>query len=473
MKFIWTFGLLSLLASQLFAQPLSQRLDAFLQEPWLKTSEVGISVWNLTTGQPVYRYQDEKLYRPASVEKVLTSVAALARLGTEYTFDTRLGYTGTVVGDTLRGNLYLIGGFDPEFMEEDLDSLVAAVVHAGIRYVADTLIADVSLMDSLYWGAGWCWDDTPHAFQPYLSPLMLNRGCVEVTVQPTQPDSLPLVVCRPASDYYQVCNRAVSHRPQAGKLQITRNWLHRGNVIEVSGNVERTKTVALNVEPSQDFFLHTLVQRLRQQGIGVAHTAYGEAAAVEAWGQTDSLSLAALSVVQRPIRAVLKQALKESDNLCAEAMFYHLGAQLCGQKHVGGAEGSQAIEDFIEQELGRDPKRYRIADGSGVSVYNYLSPSLLMQVLKYAHARPEIFEPFYASLPIAGVDGTLQHRMKKTTAYRKVRAKTGSVAGVSSLAGYAKAANGDCLAFVIINQNVLKLRDARAFQDRICSLLTR
>ena len=76
-------------------------------------------------------------------------------------------------------------------------------------------------------------------------------------------------------------------------------------------------------------------------------------------------------------------------------------------------------------------------------------------------------------MPIAGIDGTLEHRMKKSKAYRKVHAKTGTVKGVSSLAGYAKASNGHLLAFVIINQNVMKARQARVFQDKVCEILCR
>lgn len=95
-----------------------------------------------------------------------------------------------------------------------------------------------------------------------------------------------------------------------------------------------------------------------------------------------------------------------------------------------------------------------------------------MEYLKYAYSRAEIFRPLYEALPIAGVDGTLGNRMKKGRAYRNVHAKTGTVTGVSSLAGYVKSGNGDMLAFVIINQNVLKGKDARLFQDKICEILT-
>ena len=130
----------------IYAQPLAQRLDSLLNDPLLKTSEVGISIFDLTTGESLFRYQDEKLYRPASTEKIITSVTALANLGIDYTMDTRLLYTGKIKNDTLKGNLYLIGGFDPELMDEDLDLLVDVVAKSGIRYIADTLAAATALI---------------------------------------------------------------------------------------------------------------------------------------------------------------------------------------------------------------------------------------------------------------------------------------------------------------------------------------
>ena len=256
--------------------------------------------------------------------------------------DTRLQYTGKIEGDTLKGNLYLVGGFDPEFMDEDLDSLVDVIAQSGIRYIADTLAADVSMMDSVYWGNGWSWDDVPDSFQPYMSPLMLNRGCVDVTVIPAEKDSLPIIECVPASDYYQVDNDGVSNNPQAGNLWITRNWLHNGNQIHVSGNVSKKTTRTLSIYTSKDFFFHTFINRLKEKGIEVNTTAFADCP------ESDSLSVVTpLFTLQRPTEEVLKQMMKESDNLCAESMFYHMAMKHTQQKRVSDNDGSDAINHFI------------------------------------------------------------------------------------------------------------------------------
>ena len=344
--------------------------------------------------------------------------------------------------------------------EDDLDDLVGAVLRAGIRTVEGKLVADVSVMDSVYWGSGWAWDDAQYSFQPYLSPLMLNRGCVSVSVKPTQRGHRPEVETVPESDYYAIDNRAVCHIPHCGRLRIERDWMHNDNTIHITGNANRACGQLLSMFSSQDFFLHTFAYKLRQKHIGLDSLAYGVCPEEGTY----------IYKVSRPLEEVLKQALKKSDNLCAEALFYHLSIG-AGKKNVSAEDAQKAVERFMRYQIKKEPDNYNIVDGSGVSMYNYISPDLLVAYLKYAYTHKEIFEPFYEALPIAGVDGTLRYRMRKSNVFRNVHAKTGTVKGVSSLAGYVRSAEGDLLAFAIINQNVLSGRKARLFQDKVCEIL--
>lgn len=447
--------------AMVFAQTsLKNRLDGLMNAGFLKTSEVGITVYDLTDGQSLYTYQDKKLYRPASIEKLITGITALDGLGINYRFETSLCYTGNLENGQLNGDLYIIGGFDSEFSDEGMDRMVEAVVETGIRKINGKLYGDVSAMDSIYWGTGWSWDDNPYYFQPYLSPLMFNKGYVEIKARPTQKDSLALLTCTPVSSFYTVDNQTVSKNPSAGKFEVTRNWLEDGNRILVKGNVNAVQTDKVNMCKSQDFFMHTFWERLQQKGVEVGEYSFANC-------PTDTI--VNLYTYYHTLNDALMRAMKKSDNLSAEAIFYHLAISE-GKKHVSSEDAAEKIKARIKR-LGFEPKNYRIVDGSGVSLYNYISPELLLAFLKYAYAHKRIYEPLYKALPIAGVDGTLCGRMKEGKAHNNIHAKTGSVTGVSSLAGYAKAANGHTLAFVIINQNILKQSEARAFQDKVCEEL--
>ena len=444
------------------AQSLPDRLQHLMTDPVLDRSEVGITVYDLTAGTPVFAYQDKKLYRPASVEKLITGITALNRLGTGYALCTELFIDGPVVDGTLQGNLYVRGGFDSEFGDDDMARLVDYVRSAGIRRIGGSVVGDVSMKDSLYYGEGWSWDDARFDFQPCLSPLMYRKGCVRVTVRPGSEGTRPQVTVSPASTFYTVTNEARSYTPEAGKLVVARDWMYQSNEIRVTGNASRTVVKDLPLFGSGHYFLYVFTERLQQAGIATGN--YG-------WGLVPGKARS-LGVIARPLTEVLRQALKESDNLSAEALFYHLGRGLHPERPATAADAVEAIEAQIA-ELGRDPETYSITDGSGVSLYNYVSPDLLLAFLVYAHQHPAIFRALEDALPIAGVDGTLAHRMKGTPAHRRVRAKTGTVSGVSSLAGYARAADGHLLAFVIINQNILKGAQARSFQNKVCTELCR
>ena len=185
---------------------------------------------------------------------------------------------------------------------------------------------------------------------------------------------------------------------------------------------------------------------------------------------TGTLPKSALLLCSRshPLVDVLEPMMKNSDNLYAESMFYQLGAAT-GASPAKASHGRQMILKTLKNA--GVTGQYKIADGSGLSLYNYVTPELLAKLLIYAYRKSGIIRYLYVSLPIAGEDGTLKKRMKDSPAHLNVRAKTGTVTGVSSLAGYALASNNHMLVFSIINQGIMKADDGRNFQDKVCKAL--
>jgi len=169
------------------------------------------------------------------------------------------------------------------------------------------------------------------------------------------------------------------------------------------------------------------------------------------------------------IGLVMERMMKKSDNFYAESMFYQTAAS--ARRGVARAIDARNVTRQLIRRLGLGGQPYRIADGSGLSLYNYVSCELLCRLLRHAWQTPRILETLLPTLPIAGVDGTLEKRMRGTSAYNNVMAKTGTLSGISSLAGYCLSAEGHDLCFAIINQGVMRNADGRDFQDKVCAVL--
>ena len=175
--------------------------------------------------------------------------------------------------------------------------------------------------------------------------------------------------------------------------------------------------------------------------------------------------------IAHPIGQLMVPMMKESDNIYAECLFYQIAAM--GGKRRASRKDAAALVKCVIRDAGADDASVLVADGSGLSLYNYISPHVFVSLLRMAYQDQPLYQALMPSLPIAGVDGTLEKRMNTAPAFQKVWAKTGSVEGVSSLSGYARAANGHLLAFCIINQGISRFRSAREFQDRVCEALCR
>ena len=215
---------------------------------------------------------------------------------------------------------------------------------------------------------------------------------------------------------------------------------------------------------TKDLFMERFRQELRDGGITVVDNE--EAIANN---KTKNRPLIHLCSRFHSLDQVLMRMLKESDNLYAESVLYQVAAS-GGVKNASATHARQWIHKLITR-IGLNPGDYKFADGSGLSLYNYVSAELLVGLLRFAYHNQNIYGQLYPALPIAGVDGTLEKRMKGAFTNGNVRAKTGTLTGISSLAGYCTAANGHQLAFAIINQGVLRNASGRTFQDKVCTAL--
>ena len=357
------------------------RLDSLMQDPLLDYSQVGLMVWDLTDDKSLFSFNHRQLLRPASTMKLLTAITALDQLGGNYQFRTSLYYTGEIVGRTLVGDLYCVGGMDPAFEDDDMWHFAHALKELDIDTLCGRIVSDVTIKDTLKWGEGWCWDDD----NPTLSPLLVNR---------------------------------------------------KAN------------------------FAERLITALQDVDVALVDVAFSK-------GKTPS-DAKLVSERKRSIDQILQRMMKDSDNLYAESVFYQTAAST---RRPARALDAARLERALIERAGVNSSSCRIADGSGLSLYNYLSAEIETMILRYAFRHQSVYSHLLYSLPIAGEDGTLKKRMRGTLAEGNVQAKTGTLTGVISLAGYCTASNGHRLCFAIMNQGIQKGSEARAFQDKICMIL--
>jgi D-alanyl-D-alanine carboxypeptidase/D-alanyl-D-alanine-endopeptidase (penicillin-binding protein 4) len=449
------------------AQKLRSKIDSLLAGSFFDTTQIFIDVYDLTQNRKLFGKNEKFLMIPASNMKILTMSAGLVFLGPGYNFTTSLCYTGEIRNGMLFGNLYIIGGCDPCLNSKDLDSLAAVIKLSGINEIRGDLIGDVSMMDSLYWGKGWMWDDDC----AYLTPLDINANSVGVVVKPGITGQKARIILIPQSNFIDLNNFSITVPADSpDTFTINKDWIHHKNILTISGDVS-AKTVPDSLQDTlytkvyepQLYFLELFQKALLSRGISISGNKYT--------GDAPSYSKYIFGF-KRPFSSMINYINKESYNLGAEMTLRALAAKYSGRPAT--AENGIKMLDSLIVLTGLNPEAYRLVDGSGISHYNLVSAQLLMEVLKYMYLqRPELYKILYESFPVAGVDGTLSNRMKGEAAQNIVYAKTGTLSGVSSLSGYLTAANGHLLDFSIILQYFKgSSKTSRDYEDKICNILS-
>jgi len=457
--------------STILAQPFNShntvvKIDSVLSDSFFIPTGIGIEVYDLTADSILFKKNEKLLLLPASNLKILTTGAALYFLGTGYNFKTSVYYTGKIDDGVLYGDLYVVGGCDPDFNSGDLDFLVGKIKSFGIDEIRGNLYGDISMTDSLFWGSGWMWDDDLSSDFPYMNALVINDQGVKIIVKPGKIGKRIEVNILPHSLYYTFENDAVTVNSDTSDFKVTRNWITRGNHFIISGTLSHNAepdTLERNLAYTDKYFITLMKEDFFRLGVTFRGL-------LENKTLPDTAHL--ITTFNRPFGEIITNLLKNSDNLSAEMTLRALAYKYFG-KPASAENGIKMIDSLITI-VGLNPSSYRIADGSGVSRYNLITANLLVNVLKYFYIKkPQLYQVLYNSFPVAGVDGTLKRRMKNGLAYNNVHAKTGTLSGVSSLSGYLTAANNHKIIFSILIQNYTgHASKARSIQDKICEILS-
>ena len=448
-------------------QHLRAKINATLNDPLLASSNVGVKVVSLVTGEVLYEKDAEKLYHPASTMKLITAATALVKLSPNYRFRTTL--YADPVDNNLR-NIYLKGGGDPVFDSNDLEKMVERLVEVDTKALQGDIVVDETYFDAIRRGKGWMWDDGPiGGYYPHLSALTINRNGVLVRISPgTEVDDPVRVHLDPPTQYMKIVNVATT----VGVSERTRLTIKRedesieANVLMIDGvmtigQTEMNRRVDV-LDPA--LYCGTLLREmLAERGVPL----YGTVR----YGEVPEEAVEISQHISPPLSRILWEMNKPSDNLIAELLLKTIGAELRGTPGTA-KKGLGAISNLLG-EIGVDRGYYTFADGSGVSRYNLVTASLLTDLLVYMFRNFAVMPEYLASLPVGGVDGTLTRRMRGMLAEGVLRAKTGTLRGLTALAGYTITADGETVAFSILVSNYLgSANPRRALQDKIGDILT-
>ena len=461
---------------------LADRIDAVLDDADFDDAYWGALVTDLETGEVLYERNAARRFIPASNMKLFTTAAALDALGPDFRYETRLYADGDLTNGTLRGGLVVRGAGDPTFGGRYTGGDLTLVFRqwadslreAGIRRVIGTVVGDDDVFDNVHLGEGWSWDDLVWYYGAEVAGLQFNEGTINVAVHGTSPGARARIDVEPDFGYARLVNQTTTTAGGDIREGYSRDLGDNVFTVTTSVPVGEVEREALAIVNPTDYFVSTMVGVFRQEGIEVDV----EQVDVDEWGRRPQYDVLRRVASHRspPLSAIVGETNTESNNLYAEHLLRTLGAYVYADADLptGSAwAGVAAAEPFLRR-LGVDPESFRIADGSGLSALNRLTPIGIVSILRGMHEHPDpaTREAFYRSLAVGGYTGTLRNRYRSGDARGNVHAKTGYISGARTLSGYVTSARGHRLAFSFLcnNYRVPTSRVNRA-QDQIVELL--
>lgn len=457
-------------------------------QPRFARAQWGIHVVSLDSGRVLFSVNGDKLFLPASTAKLFTGALALDRLGPDFRIRTSVfGASRPDAHGVLKGDLVLYGRGDPSLdvasaggdWDQALAPLVEPLVACGLKTVQGDLVADESFFREARIGSGWEYDDLQWYYGAEVSALTVNNNAIEVVVRPAPRAGSPAQVFLFPSTRYVLVSNAVQTVPVGATRRLTVRREPDANVVKARGSIPleaRPLTETVAVRGPAAWLAREFQQALARRGI----TVRGQVRTVGApeSGRAVPVPAGLVELGGRwspPLRELLPRMMKPSQNLHAQLFLLQVGAALPPGEDVEGTSeqaGLAALATFVVK-AGLSGGEVRLEEGSGLSRHNLVTPRALVGLLQFMRRHPSA-GVFVESLPMAGVDGTLRTRMRGTPAEGNLRAKTGSLNLVNTLAGYVTTAAGEPLAFALLLNNYAAApedRPGRAELDDLAVLL--
>src|ERR1039458_1781987 len=436
------------------------QFDAHLAQPRFNGALWGVKIVSLDSGKIIFEHHADRLMSPASNSKLYAGALALDRLGADYRIVTPILATAKPDADgTMRGDLVISGRGDPSWNARHAGTnfwnifspFIAALTNAGVRHVTGDLIGDTTFFHSPPNGSGWTADDLEDSEGAEISALTLADNFTQIRVapggRPGQPCALeitdPFTGLQLDNQTTTLTNGAARHI-EARRFR-GENAVHVFGALPAAGGPE---VVEMPVLRPAEWFAAALKEALRQNGIVVD----GSARSVSWPAPAPAANVKLGEVVSPPLRELVHDFMKPSQNLETDLIFEHSGERLRDTNSPSWQTSEQCALDALEKLLatnGLPAADVHFDQGSGLSSDKPATANATVALLQFM-SKHRAAQDFIAALPVAGVDGTLRRRMKNTPAFQNVHAKTDTLRWVNALSGFVTMAAGEHLIFSLM-----------------------
>ncbi len=415
--------------------------DQFLNLPYFKNATITVFIKDLYTNKIIINYNSNKLLSFASVQKLLTTAAALEIFGPDYSFKTSLQYSGSIKDSILYGNIYILGGGDPSLgsklfpqNQNFLEAWINAVKKLNIKAVHGNIIADPSIFDFYPTPGKWAWEDLSNYYGAAPTAICVFDNTLNVVFQTFAPNTQTKIL------------QTYPHIPELKIINlVTAANIHHDNSYFYGSPFCFTKIVKGQLPAHRQRFIvraaipdpPLLTAQILKNALDSAHITVSGKALTTRLLPRDSITpvkyrTTFLNYFSPPLSQIIYQTNHKSINLYAEVLLKDLAVKYFGKGTT--KLGIRALHKFLSDQL-IDTSQVLIVDGSGLSRYNAISAKAIASLLDIMYKSPN-FDIFFKSLPTAGVDGTLKHFGEDTELYGNLHAKTGTLSRVKALAGY-------------------------------------